>query len=119
MTKNTAQFEDLTKEATAFSDAMTKSCTIFAKGYETLLRTTMELSQSAAEKQASFAKEALSCKSLNAFTDMQSKAAQASLEDFMSGATKITEMSTKVLTESAEPINAQLNKAMQKMKQAA
>ena len=119
MTKNTAQFDQLTQETAALSDAMSKSYGIMAKGYENLLRTTMEISQAAAEKQATFAKQALSCKSLNELAEMQSKVAQSSMEDFMSGATKISELSTKVLTESAAPISEQLNKAMHKMKQAA
>jgi phasin family protein len=123
MMKNTAQFDKMAQEAATISresfEAMTKSYGIMAKGYEQLLRTTMEMSQSAAEKQAELAKQAMSCSSVNEFADMQSKVAQTSFEDMMSSATKLTEMSIKVLTESAEPMNTQMNKAMQSMKVAA
>lgn len=123
MMKNNAQFDKMAQDAADFNrqslEAMSQSYGIFAKGYESLMRTTMELSQSAAEKQATFAKEAMSCSSMNELTDMQSKVAQASFEDFMSSATKLSEISTKVLTESAEPLNAQISKTMQSMKKAA
>lgn len=123
MMKNTAQFDKMAQEAADLSrqsfEAMTQSYGIFAKGYENLMRTTMEISQNAAEKQAAFAKEAMSCSSMDEFKDMQSKVAQTSLEDLMSGATKLSEISTKVLTESAEPLSMQMNKTMQKMKTAA
>ncbi len=119
MAKTTAQFDQITQEATALTDAMSKSYGIMAKGYENLVRTTMEISQTAAEKQAALAKEIMSCTSVNELADMQSKIAQTSFEDFMSGATKISEMSTKLLTESAAPMSEQMNKAMQKIKKAA
>lgn len=123
MAKNTQQFEQFTQDAVSagreYFEAFTKSYGIFAKGYEGLVRTSIELSQSTAEKQAAFAKEALSCKTLNEFAEVQNKIAQANFEDFMSGVTKISELSSKVLTESAEPLNEQINKAVEKVNKAA
>ena len=88
-----------------------ESGTIFAKGFEDLFRTSMTLAQSSAEKQAQFVKEAMAVKSLNEFTDVQNKIAQASFDDFMANATKISELGTKLMTEASEPINTQVNKA--------
>lgn len=123
MTKNPIQFDQIAQEATAAGrenlEALQKSCGILAKGYESIMRASMELSQSAAEKQASYAKEAMSCKTLNEFAEMQNKVAQANFDDFMSSMTKISEMSAKVITESVEPINEQMTKAAEKVSKAA
>jgi phasin family protein len=118
MTQKTKQFEKFTGEAGEFGkagfEAFMKSGTIFAKGFEDIFRTSMTLAQSAAEKQAQYVKDALSSKTLNEWTEAQNKIAQASFDDFMSGATKLTEMSVKLLTEGTEPINEQLGKGIRK-----
>lgn len=119
MTNKTAtQFDQLMKETSDFgaqySDACTKSSAILMKGFEDIMGTVVSLAQSTAEKQAGFMKEALSVKTINEFAEMQSKIAQANFDDFMNGATKISEISVKTLTDSAEPVNEQITKAMQK-----
>lgn len=123
MSKSAPQFDKLAQDAANMSregfDAFTKSYGIFAKGYENLFRTSIELGQTAAEKQASYAKEALSCKTLNEFAEVQNKIAQANFDDFMSGVTQLSELSAKVLTESSEPLNDQIGKAVKKMSEAA
>jgi phasin family protein len=123
MTQKNPQFDKMAQEAANASresfDALTKSYSIFTKGCESMMRTTMAISQTAAEKQAEYAKQAMSCKTVNEFAEFQNKIAQASFDDMMSNVTQMTEMSTKILTESAEPINNQLGKAMKKMSTAA
>ena len=118
MTKGKKQFEKLSQDANDFGrdgiEAFVKSSTIFAKGFEDLFRTSMALAQSSAEKQSQYIKEAMSSKTLNEFTEVQSKIAQANFDDFMASATKISEMSVKLLTEASEPLNAQATKTMQK-----
>ena len=59
-------------------------------------------------------KEAMSSKTINEFAEVQNKIAQSNFDDFMAGATKLTEISTKLITESAEPVNAQIGKAIKK-----
>ncbi len=118
MTQSKNQFDQYTKEASAASkdsvDAFVKSGTIFAKGMETIIRESIEFAQAAAEKQAQFAKDAMSAKTINEFSEIQNKIAQANFDDFMSSATKITELGTKVLSEAIEPINNQMTKVVQK-----
>lgn len=118
MTQSKTQFDNLTKDATELSrehvEACIKSSTIFAKGCEDMMRTMMSLAQGAAERQGKYVKEALSSKTLNEFTEVQNKIAQANFDEFMSSATKMTEMSVKILNDSVEPINAQVTKGIQK-----
>ena len=52
-------------------------------------------------------------------TEAQNKLAQQSFDDFMAGATKISEISVKVCGEAFEPLNAQMNTALKKASEAA
>ena len=123
MTKSKQQFEKLTQDANDFGregiDAFVKSGTIFAKGFEDIFRTSMALAQSSAEKQSQFIKDVMSSKTLNEFTEVQNKIAQANFDDFMASATKLSEMSVKLMTAASEPLNEQATKTMQKASRAA
>jgi phasin family protein len=118
MTKSTIAFDKLTKDAAdmsrEYSDACVKSSTILMKGFENIMGALVSMAQTSAEKQARFLKEAMSSKTINEFAEVQNKIAQANFDDFMSSATKISEMGVKVLTESSEPVNSQMTKAIQK-----
>lgn len=112
------QFDKMMKDSTNFgtqySDAYTKSSAILMKGFEDIMGTVMAVAQDSAEKQSKFAKEVMGVKTINEFTEIQNKMAQASFDDFVSNATKISEISVKVLTESAEPVSTQVTSAIQK-----
>lgn len=116
--KNTQQFEKMTQSATEMSregiEAFIKTGTLFAKGMEDIIRTSVTMAQETAEKQAQYMKDAMSSKTLNEWTDVQNKIAQESFDDFMTGATKISELSVRMLTEAAEPLNDQLSKGIKK-----
>ncbi len=118
MNKSKTQYDKIANDANELSregiDAFVKSGTIFAKGCEDIMRTSMSLAQGAAEKQAQFFKDAMSSKTLNEWTDVQSRMAQANFDEFMSTATKISEMSVKILSDSVEPFNDQMSKSMKK-----
>lgn len=112
------QFEKFTQDAANIGqeqvEALVKSSSIFAKGMEDILKTCMDIAQTSGQKSQDAAKTIMSCKTLNEFTEAQSKLAQASFDEFMTTATKLSEMSIKVATESLEPINDQMGKAMKK-----
>jgi len=116
--KNTASFEKLAQNSAdagrEYSEACMKSGTIFMKGFEDIMGAVVSLAQESAEKNARFMKEAMSSKTLNEFADTQTKIAQESYDDFVSGATKITELSVKVLTESADPVSQQVTEVVKK-----
>lgn len=122
MTKAPFQFDQLAQEAADAGrenfEAFVKSGTIFAKGFEDFIKTASNLSQGAAEKQAEYAKQLMASKTLNEFAETQNKIAQANFDQFMAGATKLSEISVKLLSDGAEPINSQLNKTIQKANKA-
>jgi phasin family protein len=74
----------------------------------------MDLAQEAGEKSQTMAKTIMSCKTINEFADVQTKMAQASFDEFMTNATKISEKSVKLCSDAMEPINDQMGKAMKK-----
>ncbi len=112
------QFDKFAKEANdlgaQYTDAYTKSSSILMKGCEEIFGAVISMAQKSAEKQAKFAKEAMSSKTINELAEVQSKIAQANFDDFVAGATKISELSTKIITDSSEPVNAQITKSIKK-----
>ncbi len=123
MTKTNPQMDQFMKDANSMmqesTDALMKSTNLFAKGFEEIMKATTTMAQNVAEKQADFAKEAMAVKTIDEWSDLQNKNAQASYNDFISEATKISELSVKVLTEASEPLNAQVNKTVQQASKAA
>jgi len=99
-------------------EAFVKSGTIFAKGFEEIIKTAASLTQTAADQQAEYARQIMGAKSLNEFTETQNKIAQANFDSFMDSATKLSEMGVKTLNEASAPLNAQAEKAMQKANKA-
>ena len=95
-----------------------KSTSIFAKGCEELFRASIAMAQTTAEKNAEFMKQAMTTRSINDFSTMQNTASQKGYEEMMAEATKLSELSMKVMTDAAEPINEQMNKAVQKASKA-
>ncbi|HBR68153.1 MAG TPA: hypothetical protein DEA55_02130, partial [Rhodospirillaceae bacterium] len=118
MTKGKAQMDRAAQDAASFgrdnAEAMMKFGQTFAKGFEEIMREAAAIAQTSAEKQAQFVKQAMSTKTLNEWAEVQNKMAQANFDDFMEGATKISELSVKLLTESFEPFSNQMNEVMKK-----
>jgi phasin family protein len=118
MTQGKTQFDKFAQEAAVSSkeqvDAFMKSGGVFMKGFEEILKTYVSMSQTTAEKNSQAVKSFLGCKNLNDFTEAQNKFARQNFEDFMSGATKLSELSIKVTTESFAPINDQMSKTIKK-----
>lgn len=116
--KNATPFEKMAQDGADIgrecSEACMKSATILMKGCESIMSAVVSLAQASAEKQARYMKEALSSKTINEFADVQNRIAQAGFDDFMAGATKISELGVKIMIDSAEPVNAQMNEAVQK-----
>lgn len=113
------QYEKMTGDA---STAMRQNLegyvemgTSFMKGTEVLMKTCMEMAQDSAERNAAAWKSLMACRTLNEAAEQQNKMAQANLDEAMSAATKLSEMSIKICTEACEPLNAQMTKAMKKM----
>jgi phasin family protein len=118
MFKGNKQFEKIAQDAAVAGqdqvDALVKSSAILTKGMEDIIKTCMEIAQESSEKTQSVAKTVMSCKTLNEFTDVQSRLAQTSFDEFMTNATRISEKAIKLYTEAFAPINDQMGKSMKR-----
>lgn len=118
MFQGNKQLDQMTQDAAVMGqaqvDAIVKSSTIFTKGMEDIIKTVMEIAQDAGEKSQAAAKSVMSCKTINEFADVQTKLAQASFDEFMTNATKISEKGVKLCTDAMEPINDTMGKAIKK-----
>jgi phasin family protein len=118
MFKGNMQMNKMTQDATSMGqssvDALTRSSAIFAKGMEDIMKTCMEIAQEAGEKNQTIAKTMMSCKTMNEFTDMQTRLAQSSFDEFMTNATRISEKAVKLCTDTFQPINDQMGKSIKR-----
>lgn len=118
MTKGNKQFDKIAQDAASAGqeqmDAIMKASQIWAKGVEDIIQSCVAIAQEAGEKSQNAAKTIMSCKTLNEFTDAQTKLAQESFDEFMTNATKISEKGVKLCTDAMEPINDSMGKAIKK-----
>jgi phasin family protein len=112
------QFDKYTQEATRagkeHADAIMESGNIFMKGSEDLFKTWLSWAQESAERNSEAVKELLGCRTLNELAETQSRIAQENFDDFVAGATRVSELSVKLATETFEPMAGQLNKNIRK-----
>ena len=109
--KFTAEAAFLNKEQ---MDAFMQCGTLWMKGTEDIVKTCVSLTQDAVEKNTEAVKSLMGCKTLNELTETQTKLVQESFDDLVANATKLSEMSVRLATNSFEPINAQFSKTLKK-----
>lgn len=118
MTQGKYQFDRLTQDAVKGSreqiDAAMKTGNLLMKGIEDVTRTYMSWAQSSAERNSQAVKALMSCKTINEFAETQNKWAQQNFDDFMAGATKLSEVGVRIATDALEPINDQFSKNLKK-----
>lgn len=118
MTKNKEQFEKLSNDAAAAGkeglDALLKSGSVFAKGYEDMFKACFGLAQKTAEKNGEALKTLLTCKTVNEVVELNSRIAQENFDDLMTGVTRLSELSVKLAADGFAPINDQLTKTIRK-----
>lgn len=118
MTQGKVQFDRLAQDGVKGGkdqvEAVMKSGNVFMKGFEDIVKTCVTLAQTSAEKNAQAVKSMMSCKTVTEFTETQNKWVQQNFDDFMSGATRLSELSVKLTTEALEPINDQVGKTIRK-----
>lgn len=115
---NFGNFDKIANDAADSSkkqlEALSKSGSIFWKGCEDLVRECMSLAQDSTEKNSKIIQTLMSTKNINEWAETSNKLTQQSFDDTMAGLTKISELSVKVATDSLEPINDQITKAVKK-----
>ncbi|HEY8190722.1 MAG TPA: phasin family protein [Micavibrio sp.] len=114
MTKGKAPFDKIAQDAKDQQEALVESGRIYARGVEDVLKFVTAFTQESVEKNTETFKSLWGCKTLQELTEVQSRIAQQNFDDFMAGATKLSEMGVKVASEAFEPINDQFSKTISK-----
>lgn len=99
-------------------ESFMQSSTALAKGCEDIIRTSVSMVQSSAEKQHKMMQKIMNSKDISDISSASNEIAQNGMDDLMSNATKLSELSVRVLTESIDPINNQLSKGYAKFTEA-
>lgn len=94
-------------------EAVVKSSTIVARGFEELSRQFMALAQSNMEHSVAAAKAALNCTTLKQIVDLQSDFAKTTFDKLVSEGNKLSEMSYKMTNEAIEPLQARVTLAVE------
>lgn len=123
MKQQTQSYDKLMQEATATAqqqfDAFSQSASLFAKGFERIVKTCMDISQESTDQLAEGTKNLMACKTINEFAEAQNKLSQSYFEQWMGNATKLSEISIKVANESLAPLNDQVSKTIKKAAESA
>ncbi len=116
MTNMKTQMEQLTAETKALSQSgiqsIVQASTSLLCGYEAIVQEAAGLAQKAATAQTQYMQKAFGSQTLNDLANMSRTCAQETLDKAILGATKLTEMSLKTLSESTHPITTQISKTL-------
>lgn len=110
--KSYDDFADFGKET---YEAVVASSNIFAKGADVIGKEVAAFAQASVEANLATAKKLFMVKNPQEMLDLQGKWAKESFDTLVSETTKLQDMSMKVATETAAPINARVNAAVEKM----
>ncbi len=89
-------------------DAVMKSSTIVAKGFESLSKEMMAFAQEAMEANMAAAKKVFGAKNLQEVMDVQSETYRTNFDKLMAESAKLAELSAKVANEAVEPLQARV-----------
>ncbi len=89
-------------------EAMVKSGTICAKGFETIGQEMMEFTRSSIEGNVSAAKAIMGAKNIKEMVDLQSEFARKSIDQAVAEYSKLTEMSMKLASDAMAPLQARV-----------
>lgn len=118
MTNGKNPFDKVSQDAAKIykenQEAISEAGRIYTKHMEGITQYLTGLTQEAVEKNTAAFKTLWGCKTLHELTEAQSRLAQENFDDFMAGATKLSELSIKLASEAFEPLNDQFTKTFQK-----
>jgi len=108
--ENIDQLTDFSREN---AEAVLLSGNIFAKGFEIVGKEFAAYAEKTVEANIEAAQKLGTVKNPREFMDLQAKLAKAAYDDFVAESAKIQDLSVKVSSEAAQPLNERLNKAVE------
>lgn len=109
--KNYDELADFNKETV---EAVIASSNVVAKGVEDFGQELVSYTQKAAEKNIETAKKLFAVKNVQDAMDLQAEWAKMAFDSFVAESTKLQDMSVEVGAKAAEPLNKQVNAAVEK-----
>lgn len=100
-------------------EALVKSSQLLAKSAEQITKAVTDFAQSSMEMTTKAGQTLMSVKSLQDLAEIQSELAKSSMEHFIAGASKLSDMTMKSANEALEPISARINATVEKISKAA
>ncbi len=107
-------YADLQELSKGNVDALVQSGTIASQGAQDLGREVVAYTQASLDKSITTGKSLLTAKSLKEVVDLQTEFFKSSFESFVSEATRIQDLSTRVTNEAIAPLSARVNVAVEK-----
>lgn len=111
----TKGFEEINTFSKENVDAMIKAGTIAAKGYETLNKEWVQFAQTQVDQTVGHVKALMQVKSFKDVIELQNSFAKARFDAMVAEGTKFSDLSVKTANEAIQPIQAQINTAVEKM----
>lgn len=108
------QFEESVSACREASDAWMQSSNAFAKGFESVFKTCVSRAQNANEKNSALWQSMFMCGNVNDFANAQNQLTQGAFEDMVEVTTEVSELSTKLMMDTWEPLNKQMSQTMKK-----
>lgn len=108
--ENIDQMTDFSREN---AEALLLSGNIFAKGFEIVGKEFAAYAEKSIESNMAAAQKLGTVKNPQEFMDLQAKFAKAAFDDFVAESAKLQDLSVKVSSEAAAPLNERLNKAVE------
>jgi phasin family protein len=112
-------YEDLTAFGKDSFDALVKANALFAKGLEDFGREVLDIARTHMEEATKLATGMLQAKTLHEIVEMHTELTKNSLEKLVAESSALSELGMKVTNEALAPLNAQMSKAVEKMRELA
>lgn len=108
-------FDEWNSFARGNVEAVVKAQTAFAKGAEEMSKAWLSFGQGTAEAGVAMVKGLMGAKSLKEMVELQNEFARSSFDGLVNETAKLSEMSLKTTNEAFEPIQSQVNAAVEKL----
>jgi len=115
MEKGVASYGEVSAFSKQSVEALVSASTVTAKGVESLNAEIMAFAKTQMEGSMAAGKALTTAKTLQELMDLQGEYAKAAFDGYMGQVTKIGELAAKIAKEAFEPINAQIQAAVEKM----
>lgn len=118
MTDQKAQITQVTEQVTQMNQECVQCATaaggIFANRCEEIMRAITEIAQKSAQNNATYLQRAMASPTLNTLADISRESWQQSLSAMVEGATRISELTFKAISEASAPVAEHVSKTAER-----